>query len=139
MNTIRATVFLLALILSGGCVSVVPKGMNLACESRPITPIKISYKRHSNIKVRDSDSKVYVKAGDAINYIVTGPEIRTFNAKGTSGPGPYSWLDVTGGSGEPRGKSHIKCVPEDQATGDYEYEIEIVGVGTLDPTVHVNK
>ena len=138
MNTIRMTVVLLALTLFGGCASVVPTGMDLECVGKPVTPIKISYKRHSNIKVRDRDSKVFVNAGEAINYIVTGPKIRTFNAKGTIGPGSNSWLNVTGGSGGPGGKSNIKCVPANQATGDYEYEIEIVGVGKLDPTVHVN-
>jgi hypothetical protein len=140
MNTIRATVFLLALSLSGGCASFAPEGLDLDCEGRPVKVIRISYKRHDNIKVRDPI--VNVNRGEAINYKVTGPQNtqnRTFNAKGTSGPSSFGWLDKVNGSGGPGGISNFICVPDDQIEGDYNYEIEIVGVGKLDPTVHVNR
>ena len=135
MYTIRTAVFLIALSVSYGCASVAPDG--LKCAGKPTETIKIKYKRHSSIST--DDPEVWVQAGHAINYKVQGPKSRAFKAKGTKGPGSasYGWLDATG-SGEPGGKSHILCVPAGQARGTYEYLIEIDGVGTLDPTVHVD-
>ena len=134
MNTIRATGFLISLSLSGGC-AVVPDGMDLDCEGAKLRQITIVYQRHSKITVAPSVKVVH--PGEAINYKVKGPMSRVFEARGTSGPSSYGWLDASG-SGEPSGRSHIVCVPVDQAHGQYEYEIEIVDVGKLDPVVQVN-
>jgi hypothetical protein len=136
MNTNRATVFLIALCLSGGCASVAPEDSD--CEGAKLRQITIVYQRNSKITV--SPPKKDVDRGDAINYKVRGPEARPFKAKGTKAPNAsasFAWLDATG-SGDPSGRSHIVCVPADQATGNYEYVIEIEGVGTLDPVVRVN-
>ncbi len=137
MNTIRTTVFLLALSLSGGCATVVPEGMDLTCEGAKLRQINIVYQRHSKITVAPSVKDV--NRGEAINYKVKGPKSRAFKARGTKGPSSaeVDWLDATG-SGEPSGRSHIVCVPNDQETGKYEYEFEIDGVGNLDPVVRVN-
>ena len=136
MNAIRTTVFLLALALSGGCTSFAPDGLDLPCRGKPETTIRISYKKNSGIEVKDPN--VEVNPGEAIIYKVTGPIKRTFNAKGTSGPSSFGWLDKENGEGGPGGRKNYICVPDDQKDGEYTYEIEIVGVGTLDPKVQVN-
>ena len=133
MITIRATAFLTALSLSGGCASVAPEGSE--CEGAVLKKINIVYQRHSKITVAPPTREV--QRGEAIDYRVKGPESRAFKARGTTGPGPYGWLDTTG-SGEPGGKSHIVCVDKDRTPGEYEYVIEIEGVGKLDPVVHVD-
>jgi hypothetical protein len=135
MNTIRATFFLVALSLSGGCASIVQEGSGLDCPGATVRQITIVYQKHSKITV--APPRKVVEPGDAINYKVKGPGAPVFKAKGTSGPASYGWLDVTG-SGGPNGQSNIVCVPAGQQDGDYEYLIEIEGVGTLDPVVHVN-
>ena len=140
MNTIRATVFLLALALSGGCATVAPEDSD--CEGAKLRNITIVYQRHSKITV--APPRKEVDRGDAINYIVTGTESRVFKAKGTKAPpnssASFAWLNATGKGGTARsGNSHIVCVPVDQEPGIYEYMIEIEDVGTLDPEVHVNR
>jgi hypothetical protein len=141
MNTIRATVFLLALALSGGCATVVPDGLDLKCEGAKVRKIKINYKRHGTINVSPSERKV--ARGEAINYRVKGAKSRAFKAKGTKAPNAsasFAWLNASGKGGTDwNGNSHFVCVPDDQELGIYEYVIEIEDVGTLDPTVHVNK
>ena len=136
MNAIRTTVFLLALALSGGCTSLAPNGLDLPCAGKPETKIRISYKKNNSIVVKDP--YVEVNPGEAIKYKVTGPIKRTFNAKGTSGPSSFGWLDMEKGEGGPGGRPNYICVPDNQKDGEYTYEIEIVGVGTLDPKVQVN-
>ena len=133
MNTIRTVVFLVALSLSCGCASVAPADSK--CPDATLKKITIVYQRHNKITVAPSVRRV--DPGDAIEYNVTGPASRNFKAKGTSGPGPYGWLDVTG-EGGPGGISNIVCVPAGQLTGDYEYMIEIDNVGKLDPVVRVD-
>ena len=138
MNTIRMTIFLLALSLSGGCASVAPAGVD--CAGASVKTIKINYKRHNNIMV--VPPKLNVKPGDAIDYKVKGSASRTFKAKGTKAPSAsasFAWLDKSGKGGTVGdGESHIVCVPANQDPGEYEYLIEIEGVGTLDPVVRVN-
>ena len=134
MYTIRATVFLIALTLSGGCASVAPGGLDLDCEGARLRTINIKFKPNDNITVAPSLKKVW--PGDAINYLVTGPDTRDFTATGISGPGSVSWLSKTGSGGD-GGVSNIVCVPDEQEPGEYKYDIEIVGVGTLDPKVQV--
>jgi hypothetical protein len=139
MNTIRATVFLTALSLSGGCATVAPE--ESGCEGATLRNINIVYQRHSKITVAPPKKKVH--RGDAINYKVKGTESRTFKAKGTKAPpnssASFTWLNATGKGGTVGdGNSHIVCVPDDQESGDYEYLIEIEDVGTLDPVVRVD-
>jgi hypothetical protein len=137
MNTIRATFFLIALTLAGGCASVAPKGTK--CAGADLKKINIVYQRHSKITV--APSRRVVERGQAIDYRVKGVESRAFKAKGTKGPGSasYGWLDAQGEGGTTGdGNSHIVCVDRDQDPGDYEYLIEIDGVGALDPVVHVD-
>ena len=136
MNTFRVTVFLLALALSGGCASVVPEGLDLGCSGAQAKRINIVYKRHDSISVRPS--KREVTRGEGIVFKVVGDKSRDFETRGTTGPGPFNWLDVTGTGGTERDpKYYFVCVDKDQIRGDYEYIIEIVGVGILDPAVHV--
>ncbi len=97
MNTIRATVFLIALTLAGGCASVAPAESN--CAGAVSKKINIVYQRHSKITV--APSRRVVERGQAIDYRVKGVESRTFKAKGTRGPGSasYGWLDAQGEGG----------------------------------------
>jgi hypothetical protein len=136
MNTIRTAVFLIALALSGGCASVVPEGLNLGCAGAEAKRINIVYKRHDSISVKPSIREV--TRGEGIVFKVVGDKSRDFETRGTTGPGPFNWLDVTGTGGTERDpKYYFVCVDKDQIRGDYEYIIEIVGVGILDPAVHV--
>jgi len=137
MNTIRTTVFLLALALSGGCASVVPEGLDLGCAGAPAKRITIVYKRHDKITV--APSRRDVTRGEGIIYKVVGGESRDFKTRGTKGPGSYGWLDVTGSGGTQKDPEFFfVCVDKDQTPGYYEYEIEVDGVGKLDPVVQVN-
>ena len=139
MNTIRMAVFLISLALFGGCATVVPEGLDLDCEGAKVRTIKIKYKRHGKITV--SPTKREVARGEAIDYRVKGPTSRAFEAKGTKAPdasASFAWLDASGKGGTGWfGNSHIVCVPDDQARGNYEYLINIGDVGTLDPVVRV--
>ena len=134
MNTFRATVFLLALVLSGGCASVAPDGTE--CAGVRAKDITIKYQRHNKITV--APPRREVTRGEAIRYKVVGGEPRNFTTSGVKGPGSFSWLDVAGvGGTEKEPKYYYVCVDSNQTLGDYEYEIEVDGVGKLDPIVQV--
>ena len=61
-------------------------------------------------------------------------EDRTVKITGKSaGPGD-DWLS---GSGTGADETIVICVPDDTEPGDYSYLINIDGIGTLDPRVHV--
>lgn len=136
MNMIRTAVFLIALSLSGGCASVVPDELDLDCAGATAKRITIVYKRHDSITVAPSSRDVI--RGEGIKLKVVGDKARDFETKGKKGPGPYSWLNVTGiGGTEKDPKFYYVCVDKDQTPGDYEYEIKVDDVGTLDPVVQV--
>jgi len=65
-----------------------------------------------------------IKGGAGIEVIIEGAE------------SDDEWLD-TKGKGSPDGNSYYVCVEDDQDVKDYKYNIEVVGVGTLDPVVRV--
>lgn len=48
-----------------------------------------------------------------------------------------NWLDTNGKQND--GKKIFVCVADTQALGDYEYLVEVPGVGTIDPRVSVVK
>ena len=143
MNTIRTSVFLLALSLSGGCASITPvEPRDEVCTTAaPGNKINIVYQRHNKITV--APPQLTVDEGEEIWFFVKGSESRPFKTKGTKPPPEHpsakvDWLNSFGEGGTVGNGSSFKvCVPDTQESGDYEYLIEIEDVGTLDPVVRV--
>lgn len=62
-----------------------------------------------------------------------GIEMRIPNDYTTNILSDFDWLTGTG-----QGGSIYINVPQEEANGDYKYDVEIVGFGILDPFIRVN-
>ena len=72
------------------------------------------------------------RESDEVNYETVKVSIR-----GAKEP-PAEWIDVEG-SYRSTGGTLVVCVPEGVDKGTYYYEVEVEGVGTLDPRADVTK
>ena len=72
------------------------------------------------------------RASDKVNY-----ENVKVKIKGAKTP-PASWINLESTFADSKGKL-VVCVPDSVAKGTYYYEVEVDGVGTLDPRADVTK
>jgi hypothetical protein len=118
------------MLAMAGCAPSVP--LTIGCPDAKPKTVKISFKKNEEIRVNRPVLNVEqgdvivceIKGGAGIEVIIEGAE------------SDDEWLD-TKGKGSPDGNSYYVCVEDDQDVKDYKYNIEVVGVGTLDPVVRV--
>ena len=119
-----------ALILTG-CAAHGPALKN--CTNPPISRITIIFTKNSEIRVSPPTKTTY--QGNILRFKLTGESGTTVKVTGKSTGPDASWIE-----GDGLGGSFFDvCVDPAQAEDTYGYNIEVVGVGTLDPRVIVRR
>ena len=111
------------------------------CADPPITPINIIFVKNNEIRV--SNGNVPTRLGNVLQFKLTGdPDTMVTISGKKSDSGVNKWIEGSGA-----GKSIYVCVPpglfdeEDPKLLEktYAYDIDVAGVGKLDPLVTVRR
>lgn len=127
----RRIAFLLGTsIVFSGCATMAP--MTAGCGDVVAKKVTINYKKNNSINV--SPPTRDVEQGEAIRFVFKGDAGADVKIDGATAQDAWIKSD---GKGSPSGNSYYLCVNVNQTARDYKYNIEVVGVGTLDPVVRV--
>lgn len=140
-NTPSASFWPMAIFCLSVCCTISTEA--LACDPATSSEkdVKITY-GEGNLSV--DEKKKHVNRDDYLVFRLKpdsqpGPDDLDYKAVRVTvaGKNPASdWIFKSGSFSDSDGNL-VVCVPSDQADGEYEYEVIVTGVGTLDPRVIV--
>lgn len=124
-----------AAAILGGCAAL-PLSIGECSNPQGTTPINITYQQQNNmVKVQVAPNKVDVVRGDLIRFKINGTQGNLVSVSGKASDPDASWIVGNGTAG-----SFYVCVPMDKVVGQtYSYEVDVDGIGFLDPEVRVKR
>ncbi len=130
----KTPIFLSIVVFMSGCDTAPP---DIDCSGPPDTQIILSYvDTHNMVKVQAAPKRAEVDPEDIIRFTINGSSENLVTVSGKKSDKPHSnWISGSGTSG-----SFDVCVPTDVVRDRiYKYDVNVAGIGTLDPEVRIKK
>ncbi len=123
----RLALLLFSMAALSACASMAPMGQH-DCKNPGQIPINVKY---GDSELRVVPYMAHADPGDALRFKLDGNLGIKVTVAGKDARA--AWI-----KGDGSNKFFFVCVPENQARGvNYEYEVTVQGVGTLDPVVRI--
>lgn len=129
--------FLICLTLTvlGGCAAL-PESIGTCTSPRQATPVVIGYTQQNNlVRVQAAPHRINVDRGDLIRFQINGSLGNLVSVSGKATDPDAAWITGNATSG-----SFYVCVPMTTTKEQvYSYEVDVDGIGFLDPEVRVRR
>ena len=124
-----------AVVLFAGC-AVLPQSVGSCSNPQRATPVNISYQKQNNlVKVQAAPHRIDADRGDLIRFNINGSLGVLVSVKGKATDPDASWI-----AGNATAGSFYVCVPMSTNPNQvYSYEVDVDGIGFLDPEVRVRR
>jgi hypothetical protein len=124
-----------AVVILGGCAAL-PNSIGTCTNPQRATPVVISYAQQNNmVRVQAAPFRIEADRGDLIRFQIAGSSGNLVSVSGKATDPDAAWITGNATSG-----SFYVCVPMTTTEGQvYSYEVDVDGIGFLDPEVRVRR
>jgi hypothetical protein len=135
MIMIRMLSILFALVVLSGCAAL-PQSIGTCVEPQRVRSVNITYQQQINmVKVQVAPHRVEANSGDLIRFKINGTLGKLVSVKGKATDPDAAWIVGNATAG-----SFYVCVPMiAEPTQLFSYEVDVDGIGFLDPEVRVRR